>query len=69
MSSQDIIKTGRKAKRETEVFINRYFNDQAKGWPIICLCGSAYTGYHREQQNRKPCIMHILPKNKSGLAV
>jgi hypothetical protein len=43
MDSQDIIRTGRRAKSETEAFINRYLNDRAKGWPKLCLCSSVYT--------------------------
>ena len=45
MDSQDIIRTGHKAKSETEAFINRYLNDQAKGWPRACLCSPVYAGY------------------------
>jgi hypothetical protein len=30
MNSQDIARIGYKAKRETEAFINSYFNDRAK---------------------------------------
>jgi hypothetical protein len=43
MDSQDIIRTGRRAKSETEAFINRYLNDRAKGWPKLCLCSSVCT--------------------------
>ena len=53
MNSQDIAKIGHKVKRETEAFINRYINDQAKGWPIICRCGSVYTGYRQEKHIRR----------------
>jgi hypothetical protein len=42
MDAKDIIKIGRKAKSETEVFINRYLNDRAKGWPKLCFCDSSY---------------------------
>jgi len=51
MDSQDINKTGYKAKNETEDFINRYINDSAKGWPKICLCGSADAGYRQGRQD------------------
>ncbi len=50
MNSQDIIRTGYKAKSETEAFINRYLNDQTKGWPRACLCSSVYTGYPQGRQ-------------------
>jgi len=50
MNSQDIIRTGHKAKSETEAFINRYLNDQAKGWPRACLCSSVYMGYPQGRQ-------------------
>ena len=53
MDTQDRIKIGRRAKTETETFINRHFNDAAKGWPKICLCGSTYDKYPREQKIRK----------------
>ncbi len=50
MDSQDIIRTGCKAKSETEAFINRYLNDQAKGWPRVCLCNPVYTEYPQGRQ-------------------
>ena len=50
MNSQDTIRIGYKAKSETEDFINRYLNDQAKGWPRACLCCSVYTGYPQGRQ-------------------
>jgi len=37
MDAQDLIKIGRKAKSETEAFINRNLNDRAKGWPKLCF--------------------------------
>ena len=40
MDAKDLIKIGRKAKSETEAFINRYLNDRAKGWPKVCFCDS-----------------------------
>jgi hypothetical protein len=52
MDSQDIIKISRKAKNETEVFINRYLNDHAKGWPKIYPCRSSHTGSNQPQQLR-----------------
>jgi hypothetical protein len=52
MDTQDLIKIGRKAKSETEVFINRYLNDRAKGWPKLCFCDSLYTEARRQQQKR-----------------
>ena len=47
MDAQDIIKVGRKAKSETEAYINRYLNDRAKGWPKLCFCDSRYAGARR----------------------
>jgi len=52
MDAQDIIKVGRKAKSETEVFINRYLNDRAKGWPKLCFCDSLYAGARQQQQHK-----------------
>ena len=63
MNSQDIAKIGHKVKRETEAFINRYINDQAKGWPMLCRCDSACNGYHREEHTRKLGILQILQTN------
>jgi len=53
MDAQDLIKIGRKAKSETEAFINRHLNDQAKGWPKICFCDSPYTEVRGQQQPRR----------------
>ena len=44
---------GHRAKSETEAFINRNLNDQAKGWPKSCLCGPNYAEYCREGQVKK----------------
>ena len=52
MDAQDIIKIGRKAKNETEAYINRYLNDRAKGWPKLCFCDSLYTGGCRRRRQR-----------------
>ena len=55
MDAQDLIKIGRKAKNETEAFINRYLNDRAKGWPKLCFCDSLYTGARQtENKVRRP---------------
>jgi hypothetical protein len=52
MDSQDIIRISRKAKNETEAFINRHLDDRAKGWPKLCLCRStnAWSEQRRESQ-------------------
>jgi hypothetical protein len=50
MDAQELIKIGRKAKTDTEAFINRYLNERAKGWPKLCFCDSHYAGAHRQQQ-------------------
>jgi hypothetical protein len=49
MDAQDVIKIGRKAKSETEAFINSYLNDRAKGWPKLRLCTSAYSGSRQQE--------------------
>ena len=53
MDAQDIIKIGLKAKSETEAFINRHLNDQAKGWPKLCFCDSFNAGDRRQQQPKR----------------
>jgi hypothetical protein len=50
MDSKDLIKIGHRAKSETEAFINRHFNDPAKGWPKTCLCSPDYANYCRQGQ-------------------
>jgi hypothetical protein len=60
MNTQDIIKIGHKARIETEAFINRYINDEAKKWPIICHCSPAHSGYHSARQVRKSGIRDAL---------
>ncbi len=60
MNTQDIIRIGHKARIETEAFINRYINDQAKRWPIICHSGTAHGSYQQTQQVRKRGIGDIL---------
>ena len=52
MDAQDLIQISRKAKSDTEAFINRYLNDRAKGWPKLCFCDSLYTGTRRQQRKR-----------------
>ena len=63
MNSQDIARIGYKAKRETEAFINNYINDRAKGWPMLCRCGSVCSGYHQEEDIRRLGILQILQTN------
>jgi hypothetical protein len=53
MDTQDIIKIGHKAKRETEAFINRHLNDRDKGWPKICFCSSVNSRSNQRQQTRR----------------
>jgi hypothetical protein len=53
MDTQDIIKVGHKAKRETEAFINRHLNDREKGWPKLCLCRSVNTWSSQRQQSKR----------------
>jgi hypothetical protein len=60
MNTQDIINLGHKARIETEAFINRHLNDEAKSWPIVCHCGPANTGYHKDSHLRKRDIRHVL---------
>jgi hypothetical protein len=59
MNSQDIARIGYRAKRETEAFINNYINDRAKGWPLLCRCGSVCTGYHQEEYVRRPAMLQV----------
>lgn len=49
MEMQDTINLGRKAKYETEDYINRHLNDRAKGWPKLCLCCSTNTWPNRSE--------------------
>ena len=60
MNTQDIIKIGHKARIETEAFINRYLNDEAKRWPIVCRCGATQTGFQKDSHLGKRDIRHIL---------
>ena len=60
MNTQDIIRIGHKARIETEAFINRYINDHAKRWPIICHSGTAHGSYHPARQGGKSGIRNIL---------
>ena len=60
MDSQDVAKIGHKAKRETEAFINNYFNDQAKGWPRLSNCGLVPIGYHQKQHIKRRDRRQIL---------
>ena len=53
MNSQDLNNIGHRAKSETEAFINRNLNDQAKGWPKSCLCGPDNAEYCQEGQVKK----------------
>jgi len=59
MDSQDLNKIGHKAKSETEAFINRHLNDQAKGWPKTCLFGPNYAEYSQEGQVEKRQISGV----------
>lgn len=54
MDTHDIIKISRKAKSETEAFINRYLNDRAKGWPKLCFCNSLYMTQRPQQRHIRP---------------
>jgi hypothetical protein len=53
MDSQEVIKVGHEAKRETEAFINRHLNDRDKGWPKLCHCRSANSWSSQRQQDRR----------------
>jgi len=57
MDTQDIINIGRRAKSETEAFINRYLNDRAKGWPKNSFWGSAYGDNREERRFRKHAVL------------
>jgi len=56
MNSQDIISIGRKAKSETEDFINRHLNDRAKGWPVNSLWTSTSGESRQERRFRKRAV-------------
>ena len=60
MDSQDLIIIGHRAKSETEAFINRYFNDCAKGWPKNFLCSEDYTPHRQKQQVVKGSNVRVL---------
>jgi hypothetical protein len=60
MNTQDIIRIGSKARIETEAFINKYINDEAKRWPIICNYSPAHSSYHTIRHVRKSGIRHAL---------
>jgi len=62
MDSQDLINVGHKAKSETEAFINRHLNDQAKGWPKTCLCDPDYAEYCQEELIKKRKLSGMLPR-------
>ena len=47
-NNEDVILLGRKAKDETEDFINRHFENQTKGWPKIRLYSYACKEQYRE---------------------
>lgn len=47
-----MIVIGRRAKNETEAFINRHLNDRAKGWPKTGLCSTNFADYCREEQEK-----------------
>ena len=49
MNNEDVILLGRRAKDETEDFINRNFENQTKGWPKVRI----YNYTHKENSNKK----------------
>lgn len=57
MDTHDIINIGRRAKSETEAFINRYLNDRAKGWPKNSFWDSAYTESRQPRRLRKRPVL------------
>ena len=57
MDTQDIINMGRRAKSETEDFINRHLNDRAKGWPVNSFCGSEYADSRRDRRLSKHAVL------------
>jgi len=60
MNTQDIIKIGSKARIETEAFINKHINDEAKRWRIICHCSPAHSSRHTIRHVRKSAVRHTL---------
>ena len=53
MKNEDVILIGRKAKDETEDFINRHFENHTKGWPKIRIFSDSLVEKYREKQHGK----------------
>lgn len=53
MEHEDVILLGRRAKDETEDFINRYFENQTKGWPKVRLYNNVCDEQYHEKTSWK----------------
>jgi len=53
MKTEEVMMLSRRAKNETEAFINRHFENDTKGWPKLCLCVPACADQCKKQQTRK----------------
>ena len=53
MKTEDVIILGRKAKDETEAFINRHLENYTKGWPKIRLCSNTGAEQYHEKYHGK----------------
>ncbi len=53
MNNEDVILLGRKAKDETEDFINRHFENQTKGWPKVRIYSYACDEQYKEKHTGK----------------
>ena len=49
MKKEDVILLGRRAKDETEDFINQHFENQTKGWPKIRLYSNSCDEQYYEE--------------------
>ncbi len=50
-NNEDVILLSRKAKDETEDFINQHFENQTKGWPKVCLNNNFACKERRRKEN------------------
>jgi hypothetical protein len=53
MNNEDVILLGRKAKDETEDFINQHFENQTKGWPKVRIYSYACDEQYKEKHTGK----------------
>jgi hypothetical protein len=51
MKNEDIIMLSRRAKDETEDFINEHFENPEKGWPTVRLYSNVFDEQYYEKYN------------------